>query len=411
MAPLVWVVLALVASGSKKAFGRRQGAHTLLKDQPFGKAAVKDAATAGKSCLVEDQEWSGMNGELVENEKYSGAYLTTTGYFITVDTESIGNLEGGSHAVVAGNTGAFPTSTRDHLDFFVLHLSSYSVRAYMRQWKEVESKWNAVEDEVLIASSASCRDYTRMLNASCTFLQAREKLSEKKTVAIIPYLRGEGIQGASRIPFFEATFWSTWSLFSTVVISICQEKDLEFVSHFPAWKILKFYELYDPDTHYHCELLPGATLKHTQAQLKSKEWDFDYVYYDEADQISLMRAPEQIYAYLDEEPKDKKTRVILPHRHHAQPILSDFETQLQEKIKVPEAIPFAPYDARETMDIETFISGSCCRTTSEEKAGRTKGQLKYANMQMRYAGSFSFSPYGQGRQTCLPDPKRHVCGE
>jgi hypothetical protein len=58
------------------AFGRREGVLS----------AVKDAATAGKSCLVEGQDWSGFNGELIEGEKYSGAWLTTTAYFDKVDS-------------------------------------------------------------------------------------------------------------------------------------------------------------------------------------------------------------------------------------------------------------------------------------------------------------------------------------
>jgi hypothetical protein len=257
------LVLALVGclAANQIAFGRRQGSSDPIKDQPFGSTTKGAEAVSNEqtSCIVGADEWSGFNGELAEDEKYSGAYLTTKQYFLKVDTESIGNLEGGSHQVVSGATNAFVTSTRDHLDFFVLHLSAYSVRAYMRQWKAQESKWNKVENEVLIASSALVREYGRMLNSSCTFLQAQKHIARRKTVAIIPYFRGGGIQGASRIPFFETTFWSTWRLFGTVVISICHEPDLEFVSQFPAWKILKYYELYDNSTHYHCEMLPGES--------------------------------------------------------------------------------------------------------------------------------------------------------
>jgi hypothetical protein len=106
----------------KLAFGRQRDEVMSVQDAP--------------SCLVGGDDWSGFNGELIEGEKYSGAWRTTTSYFDKVGTDGINNLEGGSHLVVAGNTKATVTSTRDHLDFFVLHLSAYSsasVRSFTKR--------------------------------------------------------------------------------------------------------------------------------------------------------------------------------------------------------------------------------------------------------------------------------------
>jgi hypothetical protein len=302
----------------------------------------------------------------------------------------------------------------DHLDFFVLHLSAYSTRAYMRQWKEQESKWNAVENEVLIASSAQVRDYTKRLNKSCTTQQARRRIADAGdsgggTVVVIPYFRGGGIQGEARIPYFEATFWSAWALFGTVVVSICDEKDLEFVSKFPTWKVLKFYEVYDPDTHYHCELLPSATLVRVQKELREKTWKFRYIYYNEADQITLLRAPEPIFKYLDSQYKGTQTHVIIPHRHQAMPVLGDFESALQEKIKVPGAIPFAPYDDIGSVDTEDWISGSCCRKGIEHDADAKRLIFKTAKDRMRHSGSFSFSAMEESDALCTPSTQRAKC--
>jgi hypothetical protein len=146
----------------------------------------------------------------------------------------------------------------------------------------------------------------------------------------------------------------------------------------------------------------GKTLTTVQSKLKEGKdgWDFNYVYYDEADQISLMRAPEQLFDYLDDQPEEEKNRVILPHRHHAQPLLSDFTPGLQTKIKVPHAIPFAPYEDSKTVDFKTLISGSCCRTTEKN--------FMVSNP-VRYAGSFAFSVFGQSQRYCHPFLERKVC--
>jgi hypothetical protein len=231
-------------------------------------------------------------------------------------------------------------------------------------------------------------------------------------VVVIPYFRGGGIQGEARLAYFEATFWSAWTLFGTIVVSICDEKDLEFVSKFPTWKVLKYYELYDPKTHYHCELLPGATLTHVQKELREnkKEWNFRYIYYNEADQITLLRAPEPILKYLDSQyPRGTETHVILPHRHHAGPVLADFEPALQEKIKVPGAIPFAPYDDLNSTDSEDWMSGSCCRRDIEKDHTVLAKMYVSSEWRMRHAGSFSFATLGQGHAACIPNAERRVC--
>ena len=331
----VWL-WCFAAGEENDAFGKRQGSLGELVDEDSSKMHTNRFVAHGelrghaRSCLTTD--FSGFH-TLREVDKYSGAWLSSVEYFVkSTRPQSIGNLEGASHQVAGHYTQAIAQSPNDHFDFWIEHLSSYGNRCFMRQWHDLESKWSEVEGKVLADIRKRSAIHTHMMNNSCATKEAKQILKDKKTIAVIPYQRGTGIIGETRPFFFEATFWSAWAHgFDKIVVAICRESDLAFVQKVPAWRILKFYEVYNATSHYHCEDLPGKTLVYVHNALNGKEekesekWDFDYIYYNEADQITHLRAPKEIFDWVDEKTttdglgktvEPGRYRVALPHRIH-----------------------------------------------------------------------------------------------
>jgi len=399
--------------GEATAFGRRQGDKTGLIDdaeQYVGGGQPRQV----NSCL--NDKFSGFH-TLREEDKYSGAWLTSAEYFKTTNPTAVGNLEGASHEVAGHYTRAISMSTTDHFDFWLEHLSSYSDQCFPRGWNDMESEWSPLEGEMLEDLKRRSKLHTRTLNTSCAASQSKEALTGKRIIAMMPYRRGRGIVGETRPSFFKAAFWSAWAHgFDKIVVSVCTKSDYEFVKTFPAFRILKFYELYDPNTHYHCEILPRKTLDYVHKQLNSRDndWQFDYVYYNEADQVTHLRSPKQIFDWVDEQTsvdgqgnsgEKSRWRVALPHRIHTRPLLGDFPPQLQEKL-TKERGDLLPN--RTVTKWEEFWSSSCCHVPyPTEGRKRPSGFCKKHTYSL--AGGFPFCAVTEHKSYCNPTKTLQQC--
>ena len=132
-----------------------------------------------------------------------------------------------------------------------------------------------------------------------------------RTVAVMPFLGFANGAGHShlnnRFEYLIACVYSLKEFYDHIVIFVKSEKDkhwVEQVSGLPVWKVVLLDNL---PKH---AALPVATVQNTKKFIVSGEWDFDYVYFTESDQILMMRIPEVLYKHMDKYPR----RMLLPHR-------------------------------------------------------------------------------------------------
>jgi hypothetical protein len=258
-------------------------------------------------------------------EAYSASYLITREHLIYQNTAynlTWVNCEMGSFIMMTGrvdprkNVNGSLLQTIDVLDFSVIHLSAYE-RLLLRWAKSspiIGEDRNNLQPVVNSANILKHR-YELLENIQ----PPPEHSAFNRTVVIMPYLGSDMGAGhsklANRQAYVAACFWSFRAYYPFVVAAVKSVKDYEFLRYHSN---LPFYDIIFLSNLPKSASLPVGTVQATKARILSPtgNWShFDYIFFTESDQILMMRNPDDLYAYLDLNPR----HLILPHRLMAYP--------------------------------------------------------------------------------------------
>ena len=260
-------------------------------------------------------------------EVYSGAYLITKSHLLEENLTPISlrkriSCETASFMIMRSKANpkrdiiGAPVQTLDVFDFSVIHLSAY---------ERLERFFTHRRSRAFLPNITAVVPIKKILPTTNTFLFHQEytqyfaslQLSElSRTLAVMPILidsMGFGhSEPSNRILYLQTCFFSLETVFPNIVVFVASEHERSFLLNTVS---LAFYDVVVVDTYNRSDALPAAAVVETQRRFKSREWDFDFLYYTESDQILLLRKPQVLFDYLKKYPH----RVAVPHRLMAYP--------------------------------------------------------------------------------------------
>lgn len=264
-------------------------------------------------------------------EAYGASYLVTKEYLLrAMKLANINvtwvNCEMASFLLMRGGSGkkiSQPYSdgmmhqTLDILDFAAIHLSTYercSKKYKDVLWKDKadrHKKWR----EIPVVRSLSAILET-LINPNISKKSIVWSSQANRTVAIMPFLGGAMGAGhselANRYIYLRACFWSLYQFMPHIVAGVTRQSDVDWIRNQSG---LPFYDVFLLDALPKSASLPVSTVKEARRRLLSGEWDFDYVFYTESDQVLIWRTQNLSYHYLDRHPGI----MLIPHRLMAYP--------------------------------------------------------------------------------------------
>lgn len=252
-------------------------------------------------------------------EAYAAAYLTTREHIVEHNSNySLGwvNCEMASFIMMSPakdmnkEKDGQILQTLDVLDLSVIHLSAYersnrkhahalkSARAHAIKNPNIQSRdrsWAGHTNGESDTTIEPVINATRILQAE--FLDqsktgAKPRFDHEtidflnRTVVVMPFLgtdMGAGHSDLSnRYRYLHTCFWSVRNYFPYVAVSVKSLTDFNYIrsSGLPVFDVLLNEGLPKSAS------LPVATVQHTRRKLMSGEWQFDFVYYTESDQVS-----------------------------------------------------------------------------------------------------------------------------
>jgi hypothetical protein len=261
-------------------------------------------------------------------EAYSASYLIHKEHLLYQHTAynlTWVNCEMGSFIMMNGRAnpskdvnGSIMQSI-DVLDLSVIHLSAYE-RLLLR-WARSTPQVNLDKNNISTVIHSShiletlALKFRRKDTLHSNILPSESKLFHR-TVVIMPYLGVDKGAGHSKLYnrqiYLSACFWSFYMYFPYVVAGVKSEKDRHFILNTSK---LPFYDVMLLDNLPKSASLPVATVQETKRRISNGNWDFDYVFFTESDQILMMRIADELYNYLD----GHRRHLIIPHRLMAYP--------------------------------------------------------------------------------------------
>ena len=346
---------------------------------------------------------------------FSAAWLVSKTHFLKCEANLniTTNMAGVSFAVVRKkypNVGTF--MTRDYFDFMVEHLSATSNQIPYFHEKIFQEEYRKLKE-----TAKSIRQDIAKRNKYFDMTQDKRK---KKTIAALIYssiafsAEQSTLQSEIRIPFFEATFWSTFRHFPTVVVYVADEKDEKAVAEMdiPAWKV---HRLKVPFNHNnHSVALPRYGLLHLVENMKNNpEYaSFEYVFFTEGDQVIHFRQEPSIYDLID---GSDGSMIAIPHRMQTLPLAQDFSPDLEQIYPVVHALNIP--NATVVEENLFKIRGSCCDNGYYEVA-KCRGWwyqcnqwgLKDMKPWLKFGPTgFTMPPVTVHRRSCEYHPNLAVC--
>lgn len=229
-------------------------------------------------------------------EAYSAAYLISKEHLIYQKTNynlTWVNCEMGSFIMMNGranpqkNINGSLLMSVDVLDFSVIHLSAYE-RLLLRWTKSSEVvKKDRNNLQPVIDSAEILRQRAVLLHSNNA---PPEHPALHRTVIVMPFLGSDMGAGhsklANRQAYLAACFWSFYAYYPYVVAMVKSPKDRDYVlqvSGLPFWDVILLEGLPKSAS------LPVATVQITKAMILNGTWgQFDYVFFTESDQVSLI---------------------------------------------------------------------------------------------------------------------------
>jgi len=257
-------------------------------------------------------------------EAYSASYLTTKEHMLAIKSEGYNltwvNCEMASFIHMKESNNFFKNAnghgmivqTLDVLDFSAIHLSAFerSSKKYKHNlWKtknDLKVEWTKIDPVIKAAKYLE-----NLNNPNISKIEIVWSEEAKRTVAIMPFLGGAMGAGHSelgnRFEYLKACFWSIYEFIPNIVAGVSRQEDVDW-----AWKEsgLPFYDILLLEGLPKSASLPVATTQKTKKKLQSGEWDFDYIFFTESDQIIISRILPMLHDHLKLYPR----RMILPHR-------------------------------------------------------------------------------------------------
>ena len=257
-------------------------------------------------------------------EAYSASYLTTKEHILAIKSENYNlswvNCEMASFTHMREHRNFYVNpkaqgmiiQTLDVLDFSVIHLSAFERSSKKHKhvlWKSKEDqkvKWTEID---------AVREAGKLIEAKINPRKTGQNLTysdeARRTVVIMPFLGGAMGAGHSelgnRFVYLHACFWSMYEFFPNIVAGVSRQEDVDWV-----WQQsgLPFYDILLLENLPKSAGLPLGTVRKTKEKLASGEWNFDYVFFTESDQLIISRQLPMLYDHLKMYPR----RMLLPHR-------------------------------------------------------------------------------------------------
>jgi len=257
-------------------------------------------------------------------EAYSASWLTTREHMIEVKSEGYNltwvNCEMASfiHMRESNNFYINPDGkgmvmqSLDVLDFSVIHLSTFerSSKKYMMRL------WNTRQERAQLWSRIDpIKEAVELLESKVNPIKSKQKITysedAKKTVVIMPFLGGAMGAGHSelgnRFEYLKLCFWSFYEFIPNIVAGVSRQEDVDWAFKESG---LPFYDVLLLDNLPKSAGLPVGTTQKVKQKLVNNEWDFQYIFFTESDQILISRELQMMYDHLKKYP----SRMILPHR-------------------------------------------------------------------------------------------------
>jgi len=300
--------------------------------RPVNVISVDSLVAAGRSVPDVSKQFAAFEKEDLKLhlcnavfEAYSASYLTTKKHIMDVKSESYNltwvNCEMASfiHMRESRNFVVNPMGdgmiiqSLDVLDFSVIHLSAYERSSKKHKhllWKEkkdLQTAWHNIDP---VKETAKILDnLNNPKNPKSTKIVHSEEA--KRTVVVMPFLGGAMGAGHSelgnRFDYLRACFWSFYEFVPNIVAGVTRQADVDWIMKESG---MPFYDVILLENLPKSAALPVATTQQVKKRLVSGQWDFDYVFFTESDQILISRELQLMYSHLKKYPD----RMLLPHR-------------------------------------------------------------------------------------------------
>lgn len=264
---------------------------------------------------AEEREYLSFHICMGGGEAYGASYLTTRQHLLEQYTDlplNWVNCELASFMMMtpkrslkANHTGQIIQSL-DVLDFSAIHLSAYERLTRRKHYKKFFKKKNSVNTvEVMEDSTISLKK--RISNN--IHIETSPEL--KKTLAVMPFL-GTGMGSGhsilvNRYKYLHACFWSIYSEIPNIVVGVSSQVDYDYCKNESG---LPFYDVILNKDLPRGSSNPVSTVQQVKKRFQSGEYNFDYMFFTESDQILLMRKSAEMFKILKMHPR----YVIIPHR-------------------------------------------------------------------------------------------------
>eukprot|EP01039_Chlorochromonas_danica_P005866 gene5867-6459_t len=250
-------------------------------------------------------------------EAYSASYLIHkehlihqhTGYhlkWVNCEMASFIMMNARVHHLRNGNGSVLQSV--DVLDFSVIHLSTFERLLHRWRWhnKMVDKDKHNL---TAIHEAAHYLGQHTMKMRKMNIGLRHEAMN--RTVVIMPFLLSDMGAGHSNLinrqAYLAACVWSFYEYYPYVTVAVKSQRDYDYVrnvSGLPLYDILLIEGLPKSAS------LPVATVQTAKEKIINGSWNFDYIFFTESDQILMMRPVEEIYSYLDSNPR----HLVVPHR-------------------------------------------------------------------------------------------------
>lgn len=301
-------------------------------------------------------------------EAYSAAYLTTTEHLLTHNTHYnltwvncemasfiMMNSPRAEHKADSVAHGGQVVQALDVLGFSVIHLSAYE-RLLRRHKKGQKQKFDAIKEAIrVLKQRAQGAAAARKANDTDNGFGAEGEVALllSRTVAFMPFLGSDMGAGHSdlsnRYLYLQACVWSLYIHFEHIVVFVKHTADYEYVMRDSG---LPVYQVHVLEGLPKSASLPVGSVQATKQHLVDGDWDFDYVYFTESDQILMVRDWVALYGHL----QHYRRRMVVPHRLMPYP-----EEVLHTAHHKPTSTMVNP-TARSDTDIsnDTMLQYKCC---------------------------------------------------
>lgn len=228
-------------------------------------------------------------------EAYSAAYLISKEHLIHQFTDynlTWVNCEMGSFIMMnkrsnpERNANGTLLQSLDVLDFSVIHLSAYErlQLRWARSSQVIKNDRNNLS-AVITAASILRENTLKMRSLSSHLVNP----AYEKTVVVMPFLGSDMGAGHSKLSnrqsYIAACFWSFHEHYSHIVAMVKSPKDRDFIRNVSG---LPFYDVILLENLPKSASLPVATVQTTKRLINEGTWNFDYMFFTESDQVSIL---------------------------------------------------------------------------------------------------------------------------